>query len=159
SGGANFVPNVPEFLSGLPRISVGWADWDLRVGNNIKQNVIPGGIAYTFDAVGEFPFLANNATFQVQLFTNGKIVFAYQSLHLALGGHNVLVGVTPGGGVSDPGQTVFLSAVPFSTANGTVYQFFIPGSAFNLNTHSVIFTPNGAGGWDVQDPPVVLLLD
>jgi FecR-like protein len=156
TGQFSFTPNVPEFLSGLPRIAVGWTDHDLRVGNGIKENAIPGGIAYTFDSVGEFSVRPANSTFQVQLYSTGRIVFAYQSMNILF--HNILVGVTPGGGVSDPGQVVFLSAVPFTTANGTVYQFFVPGTSFNLNGHSVIFTPNGTG-WTVVDPPLTVLLD
>ena len=165
SGSTSFTPTVSDFVSGLPRLAPSWADHDLDRGNGLKLNTFADRAVFTWDAVGEFAAggSTGNNTFQLQLRSDGKIVFAYQSLSLtqSFGGvpHNVLVGVTPGNGASDPGSTNFASHVPFSTSNGTVYQLFSPATTFNLNGVALIFTPNAEGGWDVADPGLQVLLD
>jgi hypothetical protein len=161
SNGASFVPSVSAFLNGFPRISVAWADHNdsSGSGNGLKFNSLPGRAVFTWDATPEFGRPGSSNTFQLQLRSDGSLVFAYVNLNFTLFGHNILTGVTPGNGASDPGSTNFASRVPFSTSNGTVYQFFSPGSTFNFNGNALIFTPNGSGGWDVADPGLQVLFD
>lgn len=163
SGSTSFTPTVSDFVNGLARIAVAWADHDLRVGNGLKFNTSPGQAIFTWDAVGEFNQRLANNTFQLQLRSDGRIVFGYQRLSLtqSFGGvpHNVLVGVTGGGGAADPGSTDFASQVPFSTSGGTVYHFFVPATTFNLTGAALIFIPNASGGWDVSDPEVLAFVD
>src|SRR5207247_1073800 len=81
--------------------------------------------------------------------SNGLVIFGYMSASQVT--HSVLVGVTPGGGVSDPGSVNFSSAIPFSTgAVGTVYELFSPNT-FDLTGTNLVFTPDGLGGWLVSN--------
>jgi len=145
-------PSVPDFLAGLGRVSIGWTDWDPRFGvGGVKANTIPGRAVFTWDGVPEFSGSDHpNSTFQIQLLSDGRIVFGYQTLH-PLTSHDLLIGVTPGGGVTDPGEVHFLTAVPFNTGTtGSVYELFTTGESFGLDGVALVFTPNASGGWDVS---------
>jgi hypothetical protein len=170
SNGRSYTPAVsgsvcegcdPTFLGGFPRIAVAWADHDFyNTDNNgaLRFNTFPGRAVFTWDAASEFYAMGRN-TFQLQLRSDGSIVFAYVNLDFTNSYHNILTGVTPGNGASDPGSVNFASHVPFSTSNSTVYQFFSPASTFNLNGVALIFVPNSSGGWDVSDPGLQVLYD
>ncbi len=145
-------PSVPTFLTGLGRVSVGWTDWDPRFGDGgVRANILPGRAVFTWDGVPEYPGGSNpNSRFQIQLLADGRIIFGYETLH-PLTGHDLLIGVTPGGGAADPGEVHFLTAVPLSTGStGTVYEVFTMGESTGLDGVALVFTPNGSGGWDVS---------
>jgi hypothetical protein len=145
-------PSVPLFLAGLGRVSVGWTDWDPRsVVGGVMANTFPGRAVFTWDGVPEYFGGSHlNNRFQVQLLSDGRIVLGYETLH-ALDSHDLLIGVTPGGGVADPGGVHFLAAAPFSTGTtGTVYELFTTGESFGLDGAVLVFTPNASGGWDVS---------
>ena len=136
------------FLDGAARISVLWDDPDPRFGNGVRFNTFAGRAVVTWDHVPEF-FGRGNNTYQIQLLSDGRVIFGYMSASQVT--HSVLVGVTPGGGVSDPGSVNFSSAIPFSTgAVGTVYELFSPNT-FDLTGTNLVFTPDGLGGWLVSN--------
>jgi hypothetical protein len=125
--------------------------------NAVLFDSLPGRAVVTWNQVQEFARASNN-TFQMQLLSNGQIIFVYNTADVIR--HGILVGVSPGGGASDPGPVHFTSlTTPLNTGTqGTVYETFdngssVPVNPFNLAGRSITFTPNGQGGWLVVDPP------
>src|SRR5437867_4819451 len=97
------------FLDGAARISVLWDDPDPRFGNGVRFNTFAGRAVVTWDHVPEF-FGRGNNTYQIQLLSDGRVIFGYMSASQVT--HSVLVGVTPGGGGSDPGSVNLSRAIP-----------------------------------------------
>ncbi len=95
-----------------------------------------------------------SALAQLQLLEDGSIIFAYNGIVQTVNqSSDILVGVTPAGGATDPGDAD-LSATPFdSGTEATVYEDFIsvPPAPFDLDDSNVIFTPNGTDGFLVTD--------
>lgn len=93
---------------------------------------------------------------QVQLYDDGRIVMGYNGFDLAGFDDDTVVGVSPGGGVTDPGSTD-LNAVPqFSTgAEPTVYELWAGAPPpIDIDQTNIVFTPNAAGGYIVGDGPL-----
>src|SRR5262249_50099749 len=98
------------------------------------------------------------ASFQLQLFADGTIVFAYSSLpgdQCDGPLHDGLAGISPGGGAADPGEIDLTSALPFHSVSGTVYEFFARTAGagvdpFDLAPGFYIFVPDGNGGFSVS---------
>ena len=98
-----------------------------------------------------------SALIQVQLLEDGTIIFGYDGIvqtNVQLS--NILVGVSPGNNAMDPGSDDF-SNLPIDTGmEPTIYQLFnatppdIP-PPFNLDNTNLVFTPNGMGGFNVDD--------
>lgn len=152
--------NISDFLSGDPRIAGGWFDLDSSSSGNTRFIALPNEAVITYDQVPECCDTSNLYSFQMQLFSTGQIIFSYESFPNP-NGHDILIGVTPGGGAADPGSSDLLFGTPFSTDSGTVYQF-IPGACdTSTNTTAatcvdppfegadIIFTPNSINGFDV----------
>ena len=139
--------SVFGLLEDFPRIAAAWYDLYPPVGSGVHFNTFTGRAVMTFDSVAEYCCSGSN-TFQIQLLSDGRIVFVYGAMTTPF--HVSLVGVSPGGSAADPGGSDFSSPVPFSSgASGTVYELFPPG-AFDLAGAAIVFTPNGLGGWDVS---------
>ena len=100
------------------------------------------------------------ALVQVQLLENGTIRFGYNGIDLTNGANDadddVLVGISPANGASDPGSTDISNTAPFHSDTDTIYELFVAASAppFDLDGGNVIFTPDGAGGFNVTAPGV-----
>jgi hypothetical protein len=151
----DFTPSVAEFLSGPARVALMWADFFTPGGGSIKyNNSFSDHVVITWDGVPFFPFNSPRNTVQMQLYSNGQIIFSYMTLNpLVTGASNTaLIGITPGNGAPDPGAVNFASAISFNTGSqGTVYELFQgQGTQLGLDGMSFIFTPNGNGGWDVM---------
>ena len=150
---AGLAGDVSSFLSGDPRIAGGWVD---LVTSNVDFNTFGGNRAViTYAGAEEFGGNSTPYSFQMQLFSTGRIVFGYNSFETPATFNNILIGVTPGGSAADPGSSDLLNATPFLTAGGTVYQF-IPtnGIGGTFEGSNIIFDPNGAG-WNVTAQPTV----
>jgi len=95
-------------------------------------------------------------TMQLTLFNNGQIQFAYNGISTISGDTSpgVIVGITPGGNVTQF-QTDYVSNPQFSTTGPTtIFEFFVdPTPTFNLDQGFVTFTPNASGGYDVSTIP------
>jgi hypothetical protein len=103
-----------------------------------------------------FADCANNACsalVQVQLLEDGTIIFGYNGIVQTVSQNSdVLIGLSPGNGAADPGSTDFSTNVPFdSMMEPTIYQLFSPPQDFDLDDTNLVFTPNGNGGFDVDD--------
>ena len=93
------------------------------------------------------PFLA-----QIQLLEDGTIILGFDNLNLLAGfNDDVLIGLSPGGGVTDPGSTDLTANMPFNSGTeATIYEFFTGNPPpIDLEQLNVFFTPNANGGWQV----------
>ncbi len=131
----DFTPTVAEFLGGLPAIAPMWVDLDPGTAGYIYVRRDADSMTITFDDVPEFGRTLPN-DFSVTLRADGSIEMRYGSTSRGPG----IVGVSPGGGVADPGE-IDLSAVtgPLA-APGPVYEEF--GFAqFDLDERMLSFVP------------------
>jgi hypothetical protein len=149
----------------FPRIAPFWTDLDpdgvggggdifLKTFNDDGDLAIDR-IVITF-ATG-FSDCANDdcsALVQVQLLEDGTIIFGYNGIVQTVSQTaDVLIGLSPGNGVADPGNTDFSATVPFDSGiEPTIYQLF-SGAPPNvgLDDTNLVFTPNGNGGFNVSD--------
>ena len=135
SGDTDFSESVSELLNDQPRIAPLWDDLSPNNGGQVTAEFGAGEITVTFDSVPEFISTGAN-TFAVTLRADGSVTIAYGAVS-ALDG---LVGVTPGGGAADPGETD-LSAGGSLSVNGVTYELFTAGDAFDLSGATLDFVP------------------
>ncbi len=152
-GDTTYDESLPRFTS-LPRISAFFDDlYGARssapggVGAMYINDQIPGRFIVTQDRVGHFSARGIN-TLQIQLFQDGRIVFAFNGITALNTG--TITGLTPG--PNAPFQQVDYSAnrnfdIPQGTA---VYEYFTAANQFDLDRAFIIFTPNSTGGYNVR---------
>lgn len=152
-----------SLLGGSPEIALASYDLLPSAGGAVRFNAFGNRAVFTWDNVPEFSNSTPNL-FQAQLLAGGTIIFGYSHLTPLedAGGHrhHGIVGVSPGGGASDPGEIDYTSALPFDSGTvGSVYEFFARGpngatgatsDTFDLAGLNLIFRPNGQGGWLVS---------
>lgn len=116
-------------------------------GGVFVNDRLPGRFIVTYDRTRHFTGSGTN-TLQIQLFRDGRIVFAYKGI-TALGTGS-LVGLTPGPGAAlrqvDFGATPLMT-VPAATA---IYEYFTQTNRFDLDQAFIQFTPVAGGGYQVQ---------
>jgi hypothetical protein len=167
NNGAGCCDGDPAALVGgtFPRIAPFWTDLNPGPGgggdvylNTFNDDADPEIDRLVITFVSGFRDCANNACSmqaQVQLLEDGTIIFGYNGIDQTPSqDSDILVGVSPGGGLMDPGPTDFSTSLPLASgAQPTVYQLFasVPPPAFDLDDTNLVFTPNGMGGFDVDD--------
>lgn len=149
TGDSTFTENVPSFTS-RPRISAFFDDlYGARstVGAVYVNDQLPGRFIVTHDRVPHFSFGGSN-TMQIQLFQDGRIIFAYKGITSLNTG--TITGITPG--PNAPFQQVdFSTDRNFDALAGeAIYEYFTTTNLFDLDNGFVIFTPNGSGGYNVR---------
>jgi hypothetical protein len=162
------IANSSELVSGPPRIALAWYDIDARDSGSIWiNNSIPGEVIVTWEGAGSYApppgssvAPSNLATFQVVLNQNGQVILSYETFSTVnaglpnsiAGSAAALIGVSNGGGVSDPGPvniSQLTSASPYLTSSATVYSVLgNSGPGTNLSGTGLQFTPQN-GGWSV----------
>ena len=145
SGDSNYTENVQSFSS-LKRISAFFDD--LIGGGGVWINdALPDRFIVTYDRTAHYSFGGSN-TLQIQLFRDGRIVFAYKGITALSTGS--ITGLTPG--PNSPFQQVDFSATPsFEVPAGTaVYEYFTSTNLFDLDNSFVVFTPTVSGGYTVR---------
>lgn len=140
--------DVASFLSGAARIAPEWFD---IVGTGYLNSDQADRAVFTWVG-GEYSSGGSYAA-QAQLFANGTIVFGYSGDSVPAS-HNVLTGISAGGGAADPGETEFTDG-PFSTGSSRAVYDFASAGTFDLNGRNVFFTPDGQGGYTVSNTPAV----
>jgi hypothetical protein len=176
--GSGPLDGDPAFLlNGPPKIDLPNFDQDPSSDGAVRANVLADRAVFTWDGVPEFASDLPN-TFQVQIFDSGQIILGYDVLHPMPTDHrhHGIVGVSPGGGASDPGEVDFTALPPVHNtgAEPTIYEFFARGpngatgpdpDPFDLATpmRNIIFTPNGQNGFIVEqlivpEPSCLLLV-
>jgi hypothetical protein len=143
----NFGDTITNFIDGPPRIAPGWADLRPDAGGGIYVNEITDSLGSRTDVtwanVATDPNDLGNVTFQLQIYTNGEIIFSYLNFDSASLGPNLatMIGLTPLFGSPQP---LDFNNLPQFSSSGSVYDYLVTGGAgFNLNNHSIVFTPNG----------------
>ncbi len=152
------------FQNGPPRIAAGWYDLRPDLGGAIYFNDIynPSGTSEAVITYVNVPSNANGtdtATFQMQLFSTGVIIFSYMQFNPTSLGPDLgaLIGVTSGEGAPDAATDlssvlaaqIYSTCSPGPTCVGGVYDYFQPGDNLTLTGQSIIFTPQGANGFQV----------
>lgn len=135
SGDTDFSESVLELLNDQPRIAPLWDDLSPNAGGSVFIDPDPGSLTVSFQNVPEFLASTTNS-FDVTLHDDGRIVITYG----AVAALDAIVGVSPGGGAADPGETNFSAGGSFS-ANGVTYEQFTAGDAFDLSGGTIEFLP------------------
>ena len=157
--------SVPDFVNSTsPIVAPFYTDLDLLDQGTIYFNDLGNRAVVTWDRVGSYASPSSPFTFQLRLDAAGTIAFSYFGISntaLALDG-DLIAGVSPGNGASDPGSSNFLFG-PVYAGNTTVYQnFSLGGAPFDLDNSTVTFRPAGSG-FDVSvsqvpEPRTTILL-
>ncbi|MCR9245596.1 MAG: hypothetical protein NXI31_11230 [bacterium] len=157
SNGTEWDPTVGEFLTGAARWAAAWHDMSPQ---NAPGN---GGVLYQSTAsratltwldVPNWQGGSNpgNSTFQIQFEPSGDVHMVWQQLSTT--GNEYLVGWTPGGGPSDPGNSDLSTAIPngfslcASPASGISFDASarpITGTTIQLMTSGITQPGTGFG--------------
>lgn len=150
SGDSTYTETVAAF-SNQRRISAFFDDlFGARgpAGAGVYINdTLPDRFVVTHDRVAHYSTGGAN-TLQIQLFKDGRIVFAFKGITALSTGS--ITGLTPG--PNAPFQQVDFSATPsIDVAPGNaIYEYFTSTNLFDLDNSLVVFTPTSAGGYRVQ---------
>jgi len=148
-GDNTYTESLPDFTR-LPRISAFFDDLyggRSSVGAVYVNDQLPGRFIVTHDRVPHYDAGGSN-TIQIQLYQDGRIVFAYNGITSVATGS--ITGLTPG--PNAPFKQVDFRAnrnieVPAGTA---IYEYFTSANQFDLDRGFIIFTPNATGGYNVR---------
>jgi hypothetical protein len=145
SGDSTYTENVAAFNS-LKRISAFFDDL-IGGGGVFINDQLPDRFIVTYDRTRHYSFGGSN-TLQIQLFRDGRIVFAYKGITALASGS--ITGLTPG--PNSPFQQVNFSETPSLEipAGTAVYEYFTASSPFDLDQAFVVFTPSAGGGYVVR---------
>jgi hypothetical protein len=107
SNGTAWTPDVGTFLNAA---STGWRSWHdynptIAGSGQVKYEESAAAIVVTWDGVWDYGggSAANANTFQMQFYPSGQVTLAWGTMSLLGNGH--LVGYSPAGNSSDPGNT------------------------------------------------------
>jgi hypothetical protein len=132
AGNTDYSQSVSEFLSGPPRIAPLWDDLRPPSGGTISVEWEADSMTVKYDDIPEF-FSTGANTFWVTMSANGDVTITYGTTN----GNDGIVGVTEGGGATDPGETD-LSAAGSLSAVGTTYEEFATGE-LDLDSMVLVF--------------------
>jgi len=134
AGDTDFTESVADFLAGSPRIAPLWNDLFAPDGLVIAEQK-PFSLDLHYVSVPAFGSLSANY-FDASLIFGGGIVLNWGPTD-RLGG---LVGLTEGGGATDPGETN-LSNRLLIPARRTTYELFEAPSLFDLSFQALLAIP------------------
>jgi len=143
--GFNNTPRIAAFFDDLGPSYNGYDGF--AVPGLYLNNQIPGQFVVTYLHDPHYAYQGAN-TLQIQLYQDGRIIFAYQGVSALNTG--TITGLTPG--PNSPAQAIDYSQqrnvdVPAGTA---MYEYFNAQNLFDLDNGFVIFTPNAGGGYNVR---------
>lgn len=145
SGDSTYLENVPAF-NRRRRIAAFFDD--LIGGGGVYINDrLPDRYIVTYDRTRHYLYGGSN-TLQIQLFRDGRIVFAFKGITALRSGS--ITGITPGPG--SPFMQVNYSTTPAIEvpADNAVYEYFTATSPFDLDNGFVVFAPVAGGGYNVR---------
>ena len=136
AGDTSFLPTVPAFLAGPPRVSPLWTDLDATgfLGNPglVLADVSNRNVAVHFISVSEF-FSSSPNYFSAELTDKGFVGIKWGPTAR----DTALVGVTQGGGAADPGPTDLSSQGLEPT--GTSYENFLFNKTRGVSDFDLFF--------------------
>ncbi len=159
--------DLDEFLGdGTPLLSAFGTDLSLEDNGTIHFNDFGDRAVFTWNEVGSALELDHLASFQIQLFEMGQILFSYNGIFDDAGESpfdSLDEGIVTGISAGDFGPLALqdLSSDSSNTANTVFEQWCydtedsceqftgLDNSAFDLDQMSILFTPNG-NGFDVS---------
>jgi hypothetical protein len=113
------APYVPAFLFDGPRIAALWTDLDLTAFGTAYFDTTASAAIFTWLNAADFSNPSLRSTFQVQLFSDGRIRLCYQGV--AVGANRpILAGYGLGGATWDPGSIDITASMPFSSGTGVL---------------------------------------
>lgn len=113
------APYVPAFLFDGPRIAGLWTDLDLTAGGAAYFDATATEAYFTWLNAPDFTNPNLRSTFQIQLFSDGRIRLCYQSVDIGLN-RPALAGYGLGGATYDPGPVDLSASVPFASGTGVL---------------------------------------
>lgn len=150
AGIADFTPAVNELLTQGARLAPCWMSLDPS-GGAIHFDTDPANNAayVTWLNVPETGNTASRITMQVALFQNGDYEFRYGAETLSTSSNTfALVGMSPGGGVLDPGNRDLSATMPFETGPDLVTPNLVMSTTARpvIGTTMVLDTTNIPAG-------------
>lgn len=159
AGDGDFSPSLGEFLSGPPRISVFWDDFEPLSGGTILANSdFASFLTLTYFQVPTFfdAFFGtgDSSTFCVTLTSDGSVTINADNFSLFAGEQFGIAntGVTEGNGAADPGPTDLSTDGPFP-AEGTTYEEFLFNTDIDLVGNTVTFLPGEGEEEEANETP------
>lgn len=157
----NSTDALDAFEGSPARIAPVWYDLrpDLGTSAAIYFNQLTIGTTseavFTFVDVPSDTSTTDPATFQLQLFSTGEIIFSYMTLDSAsLGSDNgVMIGLTSTANFSPMAIDLesVLAGNAVTTSNTGIYDYLNRTDNFNLSGQSIVFLPQTGGGWIVDN--------
>ncbi|MBI3844012.1 MAG: hypothetical protein HY292_05165 [Planctomycetes bacterium] len=160
--GPGCCDGLPNLLlsDAYPKLAPLWIDLNPSVGGQItigQFNDWGGPETDRLVITWETFFYGTNRRLatQLQMLSNGTIVFGYRCLDGTAESRYTLIGISPGGGAADPGSTDLSAAMPFSSGSEpTIYEWIAgsvdPGTIYDVAQTNIVFEPNGEGGFHVS---------
>lgn len=151
-GDSTYSENLTAF-NNLPRIAAFFDDLypapspDPTSGLYVNDT-LPGQFIVTYLKDPHYPSSGPFNTLQIQLYSDGRIIFGYNGIGSLNTG--TIVGLTPG--PNSPSQSIdYITQTNVNIpANTDVYEYFNDTLLFNLDQSFIIFTPNTGGGYNVR---------
>lgn len=136
SGDTDFSESAFDFLFDAPRIAALWDDLSPNQGGSVDGTAGAGMYTVTFTDVPQF-LGGDMNSLVITLFASGVIHISYAGINST----DALVGVTPGGGVADPGESDLSTLLGGSILmTGTIYELFF-FEPFDLDNETLVFEP------------------
>ncbi len=140
-GDTDFSDTLGEFLSQEPRIAPAWDDWSPNAGGQVTAKGDANSMTVTWDGVPSFTNGGVN-TFSTTLYANGNIDLTIDSI-TSPEGNGIIVGLSPGGNLGNPGTLVDFSNNLIQQVPGfgdqAIYETF--GFNTDLNGMTISFIP------------------
>ena len=140
-GSNGFSDSLGEFLSQEPRIAPAWDDWSPNAGGQVTAKGDANSMVVTWDGVPSFTNGGVN-TFSTTLYANGNIDLTIDSI-TSPEGNGIIVGLSPGGNLGNPGTLVDFSANLTQLLPGlgdqAIYETFAVNT--DLNGMTISFVP------------------
>ena len=152
TGGDNTYSENLTAFNDLPRIAAFFDDLypgpspDPTSGLYVNDS-LPGQFIVTYLKDPHYYSSGPFNTLQIQLYSDGRIIFAYDGIGSLNTG--TIVGLTPG--PNSPSQSLdYITQTNVNIPAGTdVYEYFNSTLLFNLDQSFIVFTPN-TGGYNVR---------
>ena len=154
---SQYTESLPAFQQ-IPRISLFFDDLDTRCApaTVFVNNTIPGKFVVTYDRVLHYSCQPGPNTMQIQLYPDGRIIFAFNGISSLTTGS--ITGLNPGPNTNsqavDYSHQTNVNVTPLVTNNGTVqtaiYEYFTAQGPFDIDHTFIVFTPLAGGGYNVR---------